>query len=626
MSLMHLSSNDRSSSQSARLAWAGAVSLLMIVGGHFCHAETQPLSAKIANGIVQHPAVANDAASASSALSREASLTLQGLDAEWYNTANGTYFEFVKSAVDAALHNQQNSKTGSEDAAADGLFGQQLLMLYRVTIASRYYEAARSLRQRLAGSCGIDADKLSSAQAIGAGQPTCMAEAFLAEYASVFHAPQDLDAITADFEQLHSSIGSEHLNGETSDRGDEALLAFNLIESLEFFPRNGSHRERLLQMLNAIAAAVEQHQDSASGMLYEEGGSPAATRRPVPARAACLYVYVLFRGVREGVLPEKYSRVAERAWHAITNGSVPPDAGIHRGSEDARAAGDKASARDESSDGRGELLLAATEAELAPTAALARGKTVLLDAWYNSQQRKDIAGQMESFHYKWTDFSDSGFSLLGHLFRSYGASTDTLSAAPTAVKLSKAQYYVIVSPDIPVKNPNPHYMNERDAAEIAEWVKQGGVLILMENDPPNADIVHLNLLADRFGIHFDDVLVHHILGEQVADGRIPVAAGGPVFHHAHTLYMKDTCAITLHGAGTVLLRDRGNVVLASARYGKGTVFAAVDPWLYNEYTDGRKKPEIYSQFDNFAAGRELVRWLLEQHHTLSLDQTTRKEK
>jgi unsaturated rhamnogalacturonyl hydrolase len=134
----------------------------------------------------------------------------------------------------------------------------------------------------------------------------------------------------------------------------------------------------------------------------------------------------------------------------------------------------------------------------------------------------------------------------------------------------------------------------------------------MENDGPNADISHLNLLADRFGIHFDDVLHHHIVGVHVEDGRIPVAAGGPIFRHPHTLYMKDTCAISLREPAIALQRDRGDVIMATAKYGRGTVFAAVDPWLYNEYTDGRNNPQIYNQFDNFAGGKELVRWLLKQ--------------
>jgi unsaturated rhamnogalacturonyl hydrolase len=251
--------------------------------------------------------------------------------------------------------------------------------------------------------------------------------------------------------------------------------------------------------------------------------------------------------------------------------------------------------------------------ELAPTAGLGRGDTVLLDAWFNSQQRKNAAGQMDSFHYKWSDCSDSGYSLLGHLFESYGAVTDILYAAPTRSSLDAAQYYMIVSPDIPIKNPNPHYMTSQDAAEIAAWVKRGGILVMLENDPPNADIAHLNLLADQFGIHFDDVLQHHVIGEQVESGRIPVAGGGPLFHRVHTIYMKDTCAISLRKPAMALLRDRGDSVMATVKYGRGMVFAAVDPWLYNEYTDGRKNSrDIYKQFDNFAAGREVVQWLLQQ--------------
>ena len=54
--------------------------------------------------------------------------------------------------------------------------------------------------------------------------------------------------------------------------------------------------------------------------------------------------------------------------------------------------------------------------------------------------------------------------------------------------------------------------------------------------------------------------------------------------------------------------------MARAKYGKGTVLAMVDPWLYNEYTDGRKD---HPSGDNFAAGKELVRWVIAQrgNHT-----------
>jgi unsaturated rhamnogalacturonyl hydrolase len=57
--------------------------------------------------------------------------------------------------------------------------------------------------------------------------------------------------------------------------------------------------------------------------------------------------------------------------------------------------------------------------------------------------------------------------------------------------------------------------------------------------------------------------------------------------------------------------------MATAKYGKGTVFAVVDPWIYNEYTDGRNLPPEY---DNFGGATELVNWLVKQvpRETVSL--------
>ena len=112
-----------------------------------------------------------------------------------------------------------------------------------------------------------------------------------------------------------------------------------------------------------------------------------------------------------------------------------------------------------------------------------RGKKVIVDAWFNSQQRTNAAGKQEYFHYKWDDVSNSGFFLFGQIFRGFGVATDTLYSAPTVANLKGAQIYMIVSPDIPSKNPQPHYLQAEDARQVAEWVKAGGVLVLMANDP-----------------------------------------------------------------------------------------------------------------------------------------------
>ncbi len=568
------------------LAWAALALWWIVVQG--AQAQTPPVSERIANALLQ------SRSGPQATWDEETGWQLEGLDAQWYNTANGDYFHYVRRMVDSYLDTRKSvaGEVQPNTPVVDALLGRQLLRLHRVTLAARYYDAATELRSQMAALCGITSTGPQPSHAARARSAKfCMAEPFLAEYASVFHAPQDFEAITRDFLQWENAT-HQHPAAAT-DLGpdplfkDQSRLAAALVDSLPYYPQNDPGRTQLIAILERIAAAITKQQDSATGAIYASSIGTAAPRRPLPRQTASLYIYAFLKGVRYGYLSARYSTAAERAWNNLQKDT------------------------DEASVG-GTLLLAATEIDLAPTATRAHGQNIMIDAWFNSQQRKNAAGQMESFHYKWSDFSDSGYSLLGHMFQSYGMSTGTLYSAPTKENLSKAQFYLIVSPDIPVKNPNPHYMTDQDADEIAAWVHDGGVLILMENDPPNADITHLNLLADRFGIHFNDVLSHHILGEQVENGTIPVHPDGRLFHEAHTLYMKDTCSISLHGTAAALLSDRGEVVMATAKYGRGAVFAAVDPWLYNEYTDGRRDAKIYGQFDNFAGGGEVVRWLLEQ--------------
>ena len=133
--------------------------------------------------------------------------------------------------------------------------------------------------------------------------------------------------------------------------------------------------------------------------------------------------------------------------------------------------------------------------------------------------------------------------------------------------------------------------------------------LLLENDPANADIEHFNNIADRFGLHFNAVLSHHVVGTDYAAAEIPVKPDGDLFHSSHVLYMKDTCTLSISAPARALVTDRNLVVIATEKYGKGTVLAVVDPWLYNEYTDGRKD---HPSGDNFAAGKELVRWVIAQ--------------
>ena len=79
--------------------------------------------------------------------------------------------------------------------------------------------------------------------------------------------------------------------------------------------------------------------------------------------------------------------------------------------------------------------VAGSSTESSPATKLGAGHTILLDAWYNSQKRADAKGNQVYFHYKWNDETDSGYSVLGEIFRNYGGETKMLFVAPTVDNL-----------------------------------------------------------------------------------------------------------------------------------------------------------------------------------------------
>jgi unsaturated rhamnogalacturonyl hydrolase len=589
--------------------FAALVGLVGLTGSALFRAAAQPppLSERAANAaIVRWPNGRFVPDDTREARNYELGALLEGMDAVWMNSADGRYFNYIKDSVDQLVGADGSIPTWKpEGNQLDNLLlGRQLLLLYRVTQEQRYATAATLLYQQLVHQTR-DASEGSSHKQKHPNQIGFDAldrtGPFHAEYASTFHRPEAFAEISHQFKLTDE-------NAREFRAWDVAGHMMALVDTLDSYPEDDAGRSQLIASLQSDAAVVARRQDDASGLWYQALDTRAAQRNYLEASASCMFVYSLAKGVRRGYLPLSYLGNAERGYRGIL------DRFIHTGTGENISIGNYENDSGQQTvpddpTGVGMFLMASTEMENAANISHGRGDTVLVDAWFNSQKRADATGRQVSFHYKWDDLSNSGYSFLGHIFRNFGAETETLYQAPTRAALNRAQVYVIVSPDIPAKNPSPHYMQPEDAAQIAEWVKAGGVLVLMENDPANADLEHLNLLAEHFGIHFNNVLRNRVDGDRFEMGKVAIEPGGPIFQHAHTAYMKDVCTISVQSPSVSVLRDHGDVLMATAQYGKGTVFATVDPWVYNEYTDGRKLP---AEYDNYAAGEELVRWILEQ--------------
>jgi unsaturated rhamnogalacturonyl hydrolase len=650
---MFLQSKDISPTQNRHSRWIFACLSLLLIGTSLQQArgDELPWSQRMADSTIKRwPQGKYLSEDKPWVWNYELGVLLQGMDDVWYHTADAAYYTYIKESIDPFINKDGSISTykPENNQLDDLVLGRELLLLYGVTQDAKYYKAATLLRQQLTShprtADGGFWHKQRYPQQMWL-DGLYMAEPFYAQYAATFDEPQDFEDITKQFVLMeqHSRDPKTGLLYHGWDETKQQRWAnkttgispnfwargmgwymMALVDTLPYYSENDPGRAKLLSILQRLATSVAKYQDKESGLWYEVVDKPGAKDNYVESSAACMFTYALAKGVRLGYLPQAYATNASRAYQGILKQFIKTDAdgsvtltgtvraiglgtdAVHDGSYSYYVSQEVIS---DDPKGVGAFLMASTEMEAAQTAILGRGKTILLDAWFNSQTRKDATGRMVSYHYKWNDFSNSGYSLFGHLLREYGLKTDTLYKAPTVQDLDKAQIYLIVSPDNLDWNKNPHYMTADAATPIADWVKKGGTLLIMENDPTHADIEHLDILAERFGMHFNNVARNTVDGNKFEMGRIDVSGGGPIFQAPHVLFMKEICTITLKQPAKAIWLDKGDVLLAEANYGKGKVIGFVDPWLYNEYTDGRRPPPPYN---NFGGGREYVRWLLEQ--------------
>ncbi|HVI48386.1 MAG TPA: hypothetical protein VM802_26185 [Chitinophaga sp.] len=242
----------------------------------------------------------------------------------------------------------------------------------------------------------------------------------------------------------------------------------------------------------------------------------------------------------------------------------------------------------------------------------AKGLKATLDYYYNYEHRINKAGVTARWHYIWDEQDSGGLSVWGGIMDSLGLKRDSLHEAPTTVNLRNTDIYIIIDPDTDKESPSPHYMTTTDATAIYNWVKAGGVLLLLENDSLNADFAHFNILSEKFGIHFNGDSRNRVQGRNWEQGAFVIPPGHEIFPDAGKVYIKELSSLSIQSPAQVVYEADGHVIMAVAHVGRGAVFAVGDPWFYNEYTDGKRLP---AEYRNYAAAVNLTQWAIKQRLT-----------
>jgi unsaturated rhamnogalacturonyl hydrolase len=368
---------------------------------------------------------------------------------------------------------------------------------------------------------------------------------------------------------------------------------------------------------------VTKYQDPGTGLWYDIVDKQTTPKNYYEASASSMLIYTLAKGMRKGYLPDIYLENAKKGFDGIVKQFIKTEMGqvnLH-GTVSVSGLGGTPY-RDGSFEyymsepvivndpkGIGAFIKCAVEIEMLPKLVVGKGKTVLLDNYYNNEWKKDGTGKLVRFHYTWNDKANSGFSMLGDILNIHGVTAASLDTTPTEQNLRQADFFIIVDPDTKKETKTANFIQLQDVEAIETWVKAGGVLVLMGNDMNNAEFEHFNQLATKFGIRFNADNQNEVINDQYQQGEIIIPANHPVFKTAKKIFVKEYSSLQLNKPATSLLKKGNYTVMASAKVGKGIVFAIGDPWIYNEYIDGRKLP---AEYQNYNAASDLVNWLIIQ--------------
>jgi unsaturated rhamnogalacturonyl hydrolase len=584
----------------------------------------------------------------------EQGLMNRALERVWQRSGNPRYYSYIKKNIDQFVNADGSIRTYKMDEYnLDNLaVGHAVLLLAQVSQGSaidqtKYRLAAATLRKQL------DTQPRTKAGGFWHKQKYTnqmwldglyMAEPFYAEYSALNSDSKGLDDVAKQFALIERNLvdpktgllyhgydesreqkWANKTTGQSPNFWDRGIgwYAMALVDVLDYLPATNPHRAELIKDIQRLAPVLAKYQDAKTGTWSLVMGQEARKGNYAEASGSSMFVYALAKGARMGYLDRKYAAVAKRGYDGLVKSFVATENGALAFNGTVSVGGLGGSPyRDGSFEyylseplrqndlkGVGPFILASVEMEIAAENAVGQGKTVGLDYYFNHETRKNaFTGQPEQWHYTWEERTHGGFWLWGNQLRELGAKTVAVTDAPTAASLKPLSVYIIVDPDTKKESPNPNYIQPADSKAITDWVKAGGSLVLLANDTANCEIKHFNELAKNFGVQFTDKSINMVQGSQFEQGRVDLTGGRAVFPSAKTAYVKELSVLGLQAPAKPLVSNAaGQVIMATATLGKGKVFVLGDPWLYNEYVDGRKIPAVY---ENFQAGKDLGRWLL----------------
>lgn len=279
-------------------------------------------------------------------------LVLKGIERVYLATNDKQYLDFIQRSMDHFVNDDGSIRTYKIDEYnIDNINpGRNLLFLYKTTGQEKYRKAAALLREQLkthprTSEGGFWHKKIYPSQMWLDG--LFMGEPFYAEYAKTFKEDAAFDDIAKQFilmerhsrddktgllyhgwDESKQQRWANPITGRSPNFWGRAMgwYAMALVETLDYFPPKHPKRAELIAILNRVAKATAKYQDARSGLWWQILDKGDAKGNYLESSAACMFVYALAKGVRNGYLPASYMKTANDGYRGIQKEFVKYDA------------------------------------------------------------------------------------------------------------------------------------------------------------------------------------------------------------------------------------------------------------------------------------------------------------
>lgn len=167
-----------------------------------------------------------------------------------------------------------------------------------------------------------------------------MGAPFLAQYAEEFESDSLFDVVATQirlidkyafdpetslyyhgWDESKSMLWADSVTGTSPNFWGRSVgwFAMALVDVLDYFPENHPDRSMIVEVLQKTAKGIKNYQDQKSGAWYQVMDQGDREGNYLESTASSMFVYSLYKAVRNGYIDESYQEVANKGYHGLLN-------------------------------------------------------------------------------------------------------------------------------------------------------------------------------------------------------------------------------------------------------------------------------------------------------------------